>query len=159
VTKRAARKPPSCGAEIHYGPGEDLERIDVALIREAAKQIDMAAYVLTDRAVIEALRQASARGVKVRIRRDASEAARLSEFDVEAQLGGRVPGHRASVKRAWRRTYAPEGLLRGSSPPAHRLGQFQPVRRDAPGHNLVALRGASVCAGFDAKFNRALASG
>ena len=79
-------------AEIHYGPGEDLERIDVALIREAAKQIDMAAYVLTDSAVIEALREASSRGVKVRVWRDASEAARLSEFDVEAQLGGRVQG-------------------------------------------------------------------
>ena len=45
-------------AEIHYGPGEDLERIDVALIREPAKQINMAAYVLTDSAVIEALRDA-----------------------------------------------------------------------------------------------------
>lgn len=44
--------PVGSAAEIHYGPGEDLERIDVALIGEAAKQIDMAAYVLTDRAVI-----------------------------------------------------------------------------------------------------------
>ena len=47
--------------------------------------------MLTDRAVVEALREAAARGVKVRIWRDASEAARLSEFDVEAQLGGPVP--------------------------------------------------------------------
>ena len=54
--------PVGAAAEIHYGPGEDLERIDVALIREAAKQIDMAAYVLTDSAVIETLRAASARG-------------------------------------------------------------------------------------------------
>jgi hypothetical protein len=37
-------------AKIHYGPSEDLEKIDVALIREASKQIDMAAYVLTDSA-------------------------------------------------------------------------------------------------------------
>jgi PLD-like domain len=62
------------------------------LIGEAAKQIDMAAYVLTDRAVVEALRQAAVRGVKVRIWRDASEAVRLNEFDVEAQLGGWVQG-------------------------------------------------------------------
>jgi phosphatidylserine/phosphatidylglycerophosphate/cardiolipin synthase-like enzyme len=47
--------------------------------------------VLTDRAVIEALSQAAARGVRVRIWRDASEAARLGDFDVEAQLAGRVP--------------------------------------------------------------------
>jgi phosphatidylserine/phosphatidylglycerophosphate/cardiolipin synthase-like enzyme len=84
--------PVGSAAEIHYGPGEDLARIDVALIRDAAKQIDIAAYVLTDSAVNEALRGAFARGVKVRIWRDASEAARLSEFDVEAKHGGRVQG-------------------------------------------------------------------
>jgi hypothetical protein len=39
--------PVSSPAEIHYGPGEDLERIDVALLREAAKQIDMAASHLS----------------------------------------------------------------------------------------------------------------
>ena len=64
----------------------------MALLRAAERQIDMAAYVLTDRAVVEALREAAARGVKVRVWRDASEAARLSEFDVETQLGGWVPG-------------------------------------------------------------------
>jgi phosphatidylserine/phosphatidylglycerophosphate/cardiolipin synthase-like enzyme len=62
--------PAGAAAEIHYGPGEDLERIDVALLREAAKQIDMAAYVLTDSAVVEALREASARGEQVRIWRE-----------------------------------------------------------------------------------------
>ncbi|HEY3620921.1 MAG TPA: hypothetical protein VGL12_00705 [Roseiarcus sp.] len=35
---------------------------------------------------------ADKRGVKVRVWRDAGEAARLSEFDVEAQLGGRIEG-------------------------------------------------------------------
>jgi phosphatidylserine/phosphatidylglycerophosphate/cardiolipin synthase-like enzyme len=69
-----------------------LERIDVALIGEASKQIDMAAYVLTDSAVIKALREASSRGVKVRIWRDANMAARVGDFDVEPQLGGRVQG-------------------------------------------------------------------
>jgi phosphatidylserine/phosphatidylglycerophosphate/cardiolipin synthase-like enzyme len=91
----------------------------VGLIREAAKQIDMAAYVLTDSAVIEALRDASARGVKVRIWRDASEAARLNEFDVETQLGGRAPGIEL-------RSSAPGGELMhlkgySSSAPASRL--------------------------------------
>jgi phosphatidylserine/phosphatidylglycerophosphate/cardiolipin synthase-like enzyme len=59
--------PVGAPAEIHYAPSEDLERIDVALLREAERQIDMAAYVLTDRSVIEALRGAAGRGVKVRI--------------------------------------------------------------------------------------------
>jgi phosphatidylserine/phosphatidylglycerophosphate/cardiolipin synthase-like enzyme len=155
VTKRAARKPPSCGAEIHYSPAEDLERIDVALIGEAAKQIDMAAYLLTDRAVIEALRQASARGVKVRIWRDASEAARLSEFDVEAPLGGRVQGIELRSNAPGAELMHLKGYCLD-----HRLlrtGSANCATRQD--NNLVALRGASVCAGFDAKFNAALASG
>ena len=69
-------------AEIHYAPSEDLETIDITMLREATKQIDMAAYVLTDRAVIEALRQAGARGVKVRIWRDANRAKRVGDVDV-----------------------------------------------------------------------------
>jgi phosphatidylserine/phosphatidylglycerophosphate/cardiolipin synthase-like enzyme len=149
--------PVGAAAEIHYGPGEDLEKIDVALIREASKQIDMAAYVLTDSAVIEALRDASSHGVKVRGWRDASEAARLSEFDVKAQLGGLVQGLEI-------RSSAPGGelmhlkgycvdnrLLRTGSANFSRSGQ---TRQD---NDLVALRGASVCAGFDAKFDRAWA--
>ena len=79
-------------AEVQYSPGENLETTDVALIGEAAKQIDMAAYVLTDSAVIDALRTASARGVKVRIWRDVNMAAKVGDFDVQAQLGGRVQG-------------------------------------------------------------------
>jgi phosphatidylserine/phosphatidylglycerophosphate/cardiolipin synthase-like enzyme len=91
--------PVGTAAEVHYGPGEDLERIDVASLREATKQIDITAYVLTDSAVIEALRDASSHGVKVRVWRDASEAARLSEFDVEAQLGGRVQASKSDQAR------------------------------------------------------------
>jgi phosphatidylserine/phosphatidylglycerophosphate/cardiolipin synthase-like enzyme len=72
--------PVGAPAEIHCSPG------DVALIRDAAKQVDMAAYVLTDSAVIEALREASVRGVKVRIWRDPSIAERFGDYDVEAQL-------------------------------------------------------------------------
>jgi phosphatidylserine/phosphatidylglycerophosphate/cardiolipin synthase-like enzyme len=59
--------PVGAPAEVHYSPGQDLESMDVALIGKATKQVDMAAYVLTDNAVIEALRKATERGVKVRI--------------------------------------------------------------------------------------------
>lgn len=78
--------PVGSAAEIHYGPGEDLERIDVALIGEAAKQIDMAAYVLTDGAVNGALRPPSAA-----LRRE-SGATRVKP--------------RGSVTSAWRRNSA-----------------------------------------------------
>ncbi len=63
-----APTPASRGApSIHYAPSENLERIDVALIDSARTTIDMAAYVLTDWPVMEALSRAAARGVKVRL--------------------------------------------------------------------------------------------
>lgn len=59
--------------EIHYAPQEDLERIDVGLIDDAEQSIDMAAYVLSDRDVIEALGNAADRGVTIRIYLDKSQ--------------------------------------------------------------------------------------
>jgi phosphatidylserine/phosphatidylglycerophosphate/cardiolipin synthase-like enzyme len=144
-------------AEVHYAPGEDLERIDVALIDGAAKQIDMAAYVLTDRAVVQALRQAAARGVKVRIWRDANMAAKVGDYDAEAQLGGQVPGIELRSKpRGGELMHLKDycvdhRLLRTGSANFSRSGE---TRQD---NDLVAMRGASVCAGFDAKFDRAWA--
>jgi phosphatidylserine/phosphatidylglycerophosphate/cardiolipin synthase-like enzyme len=64
----------------------------MALIGQAEKQIDMAAFVLTDHVIIDALHKAAAGGVKVRIWRDESEAVRLGDVDVEAQLGAHPQG-------------------------------------------------------------------
>ena len=110
---------------------------------------------LTDSAVIDALREASARGVKVRIWRDANMAERVGDYDVLAQLGGRVEGIEV-------RSNVPGGelmhlkgycvdhrLLRTGSANFSRSGE---TRQD---NDLVTLRGESVCAGFDAKFDRA----
>ena len=52
---------------IRYAPVENLEYSDVALIDQAEHSIDFAAYVLTDRPVMQALIRAARRGVKVRI--------------------------------------------------------------------------------------------
>ncbi|SFK43614.1 hypothetical protein [Methylocapsa palsarum] len=65
------------GAAIHYAPAENLERIDVALIDVARRGIDMAAYVLTDWPVIEALTRADNRDGAARIILDV---ARLAHF-------------------------------------------------------------------------------
>jgi phosphatidylserine/phosphatidylglycerophosphate/cardiolipin synthase-like enzyme len=60
-----------CGGDppavVHFAPAENLERIDVALIDQAKSNIDLAAYVLTDWPVMQALVRAAGRGVKVRI--------------------------------------------------------------------------------------------
>jgi phosphatidylserine/phosphatidylglycerophosphate/cardiolipin synthase-like enzyme len=47
---------------IHYAPAENLEHIDVTLIDTAKHEIDMAAYVLTDWPVVQALTRAADRG-------------------------------------------------------------------------------------------------
>jgi phosphatidylserine/phosphatidylglycerophosphate/cardiolipin synthase-like enzyme len=60
----------SAKTEIHYSPEEDLERIDINLIRTAQHTIDMPMYAFTDRYLAEAVRDRAAHGVKIRIYRD-----------------------------------------------------------------------------------------
>ena len=60
---------------IHCAPGENLEHIDVALIDRAEHEIDMATYVLTDWPVMQALKRAADRGVKVQIYLDGGQLA------------------------------------------------------------------------------------
>jgi phosphatidylserine/phosphatidylglycerophosphate/cardiolipin synthase-like enzyme len=58
---------------VHYAPSENLEHVDVSLIDRAEHEIDLAAYVLTDWPIIQALTRAADRGVKVRIYLDATQ--------------------------------------------------------------------------------------
>ena len=58
------QKPFSAPVRIAYGPGPGFESIDPELIGRARKTIDMAAYVLSDQRVIEALSAAASRGVQ-----------------------------------------------------------------------------------------------
>lgn len=67
---RPARAEPD---EIHYAPTENLERIDAALIGGARERVDLAAFDLTDRPVIDALISARRRGVALRIVLDPHE--------------------------------------------------------------------------------------
>jgi phosphatidylserine/phosphatidylglycerophosphate/cardiolipin synthase-like enzyme len=82
-------------------------------------------------------------------------AAKVGDFDVEAQLGGWVQGLEL-------RSNAPGGELMHLKGYCvdHRLLRTGPANFSRSGetrqdNDLVALRGASVCAGFDAKFDRA----
>jgi phosphatidylserine/phosphatidylglycerophosphate/cardiolipin synthase-like enzyme len=54
--------PANADPAIHYAPAENLEKIDVGLIDTARQEIDLAAYVLTDWPVIQALKRAADRG-------------------------------------------------------------------------------------------------
>jgi len=64
---------PARAIEVHFAPAEDLERIDVALLGAARETIDIAVYAFTSTPVINALAEAGARGVKVRIYRDRTQ--------------------------------------------------------------------------------------
>lgn len=61
------REPVMAAVRAFFGPRPGFDEVDIDLISRARQHIDMAAYVLTDRKVIEALETAAKRGVKVRI--------------------------------------------------------------------------------------------
>jgi phosphatidylserine/phosphatidylglycerophosphate/cardiolipin synthase-like enzyme len=60
-------------AQIHYAPRENLESVDAREIGRAQLSIDMAAYVLSDPRIIEALTDAAERGVLIRLYLDRSQ--------------------------------------------------------------------------------------
>lgn len=59
--------------EIHYAPRENLETVDIREIGRAELSIDMAAYVLSDPQIIEALIDAAERDVIIRLYLDKSQ--------------------------------------------------------------------------------------
>jgi phosphatidylserine/phosphatidylglycerophosphate/cardiolipin synthase-like enzyme len=59
--------------EIHYAPRENLESLDARALGRAELSIDMAAYVLSDPRILEALTDAAERGVLVRLYLDKSQ--------------------------------------------------------------------------------------
>ena len=80
----AAREPAVAGVRLYYGPSKETAAVDLDALRRARSSIDMAAYVLTDRGVIEALGDAAQRGVKVRIYLDGDDVSRGSGKSAEA---------------------------------------------------------------------------
>jgi phosphatidylserine/phosphatidylglycerophosphate/cardiolipin synthase-like enzyme len=83
---------------IRYAPAENLEHIDVALIERAKHEIDMAAYVLTDWPVMQALTRAADRGVKARIYLDGAQLAEREPAKVFQDLA-ETPGVEIRTKR------------------------------------------------------------
>jgi phosphatidylserine/phosphatidylglycerophosphate/cardiolipin synthase-like enzyme len=61
------REPSMAAVRAFFGPRAGFEDVDPDLISRARISIDMAAYVLTERRVLDALEAAAKRGVKIRI--------------------------------------------------------------------------------------------
>ena len=137
--------------ELHYAPGEDLEAIDVGLIDDAGETIDIAAYVLTDAAVIEALADAAERGVRVRLFRWPSEYASHGAAAVALARLEATPGVVERFKHGTAlmhlKSYCVDGrLLRGGAANFSYSGLHQ------QNNDLMILRGSTACAEFERAF-------
>jgi phosphatidylserine/phosphatidylglycerophosphate/cardiolipin synthase-like enzyme len=153
---------PPCCAEpapvIHYAPVENLEHIDVALIDRAEREIDMAAYVLTDWPVMQALTRAADRGVHIRIYLDGAQLAEREPAKVFDDLA-ETPGVEIRIKHNARdpmhlKTYQIDGkLLRTGA------ANFSASGLKRQDNNLIVIESAGAAASFKRNFDARFASG
>lgn len=137
--------------ETHYAPAENLEAIDVRLIGAARRTIDMAAYVLTDIPVIDALAEAGRRGVRVRLYRDGGErqatgavAAALDRLAAEPGVEIRFKGADVYMHL---KSYCVDGrTLRAGA------ANFSASGLKRQENDLLILEGPTACARFAAAF-------
>ena len=142
---------PGTMVEFHYSPAENLERYDVALIGDAGETIDMAAYVLTDVPVINALRDAALRGVKVRIYRSAEEHNNYSNVIAALDALLAVPGVEMQTRRntvfMHLKSYCVDGaVLRAGA------ANFSASGLKQQDNDLEIMRGGDACAAFERNF-------
>lgn len=140
---------------IYYAPQNDLEAGDVALIGQARETIDLAAYELTSKPIINALAQAAERGVKIRIYLDRSKMRGFQNVPNHNWLGLaplRQPGVEIKVKRRGAlmhlNTYAVDGriLRTGSS-------SFEPSDMKRYDSDMVIVNSESQAQDFTRHFD------
>ncbi|MGD9656962.1 MAG: phospholipase D-like domain-containing protein [Methylocystis sp.] len=139
-------RPAGAGSiEIHYAPVENLERVDLDLLRSARTKINMAAYSLTDWPIVDALIDAHRRGVAVRIVLDPGQQHaldRLREMAGDIRMKARGPYmHLKSYSVDCR-------VLRSGSANLSASGLKQ------QDNDALILRDASAVAAFEARFER-----
>jgi phosphatidylserine/phosphatidylglycerophosphate/cardiolipin synthase-like enzyme len=143
---------------IHYAPAENLEHIDVALIDSAQREIDLAAYVLTDWPVIQALARAADRGVKVRIYLDGGrwwETEGSKAFQALAETPGveiRVKGENSALMHL--KSYQIDGqVLRTGA------ANFSASGLKREDNDLVVIKDAQAATQFKYAFEARFATG
>jgi phosphatidylserine/phosphatidylglycerophosphate/cardiolipin synthase-like enzyme len=143
---------------IHYAPAENLEHVDVALIDSAKREIDLAAYVLTDWPVIQALTRAADRDVKVRIYLDGTQLAEREPAKVFQDLA-ETPGVEIRIKRdnsalMHLKSYEIDGrLLRTGA------ANFSASGLKRQDNDLIVIESAEAAAAFKHNFEARFASG
>jgi phosphatidylserine/phosphatidylglycerophosphate/cardiolipin synthase-like enzyme len=149
----AVGQPPPLAFEQHFAPEDNLEAIDVRLIDGAARTLDMAAYVLTDVPVIEALTRAARRGVRVRLFRQVeafAEPARAGEALAALEAAGAAVRYKdPSAPLMHLKAYCIDGsTLRVGA------ANFSASGLKRQDNDLEIARGENVCAAFDRALNR-----
>ena len=143
---------------IHYAPAENLEHVDVALIDRAEREIDMAAYVLTDWPILQALTRAADRGVAIRIYLDGAQLAEREPAKVFRDLA-ETPGVEIRVKRdtgalMHLKSYQVDGkLLRAGA------ANFSASGLKRQDNDLIVIESAGAAASFKRNFEARYASG
>jgi phosphatidylserine/phosphatidylglycerophosphate/cardiolipin synthase-like enzyme len=143
---------PTFPAEMHSAPEENLEGVDVAILDDAGETIDMAAYVLTDEAVIASLEQARERGVIVRIWQDGDEARQTGAYDIARRIDADHPGLEIRYKASGGplmhlKGYCVDGqVFRTGSANFSHSGLTQ------QDNDLLVFHSREACAVFEAKF-------
>ncbi len=131
--------------EIHYAPVENLERVDVALLRSARSKIDLTAYSLTDWPVIDALIDAHRRGVTVRLVLDPSQQHALDRLrEISDGIRMKPPGPYMHLK-----SYSIDGLLLRSG--SANLTASGLKQQD---NDIVVIHEPSAARVFDARFEQ-----
>jgi phosphatidylserine/phosphatidylglycerophosphate/cardiolipin synthase-like enzyme len=145
--------------EIHYAPRENLETVDVREISRAELSIDMAAYVLSDPQIIEALTDAAERDVVIRLYLDKSQFAEHGPIRgglVEALLAhpnvvARVKGEGVLMHL---KAYAIDGeVLRTGS------GNFSLSGLESQDNDLILITDPAVVDAFEVNFDSIWARG
>jgi phosphatidylserine/phosphatidylglycerophosphate/cardiolipin synthase-like enzyme len=132
--------------------------VDVALIDSAKREVDLAAYVLTDWPIIQALTRAADRGVKVRIYLDRTQPAERGPAKVFQDLA-ETPDVEIRTKRdnsalMHLKSYQVDGrLLRTGAANFSASGE---KRQD---NDLVVIESAEAAGAFKRKFDAQFAGG
>jgi phosphatidylserine/phosphatidylglycerophosphate/cardiolipin synthase-like enzyme len=143
---------PSLAAEIHFAPRENLEAIDLELLASARSKIDIAVYGFTSTKVMDALAEAAARGVHVRLYRDRSQVRRRGKAAEAAEALARTTNVEVRIKQRGPlmhlKAYAVDGIvLRSGSANFTRSG----LRRQD--NDLIVDRDPDDVKAFEIDFN------
>ncbi|MHB1747559.1 MAG: phospholipase D-like domain-containing protein [Leptospirillum sp.] len=124
----------------HYSPAENLEKIDIAILKKAKKTIDIAMYAFTDRNLSGVLLEEAGKGIRIRIYRDRTQI--HDHGDQSKKLSGK-PGIEIRIKRNGRsnimhlKSYIVDGkILRTGSANWSPPGEGAACRRYSCGHRL-----------------------